>query len=78
MQSIDFSLKVVLSNFSVLCIDKFSRHLIIRLPGIAFKDNINVGAFVTEVLLKPEKHISFYSLHDSLDTTYVQRVPAKM
>ncbi|KAL4557033.1 hypothetical protein LXL04_035203 [Taraxacum kok-saghyz] len=29
--------------------DKFSRHLIIRLPGVAFKDNSHVGAFVTEI-----------------------------
>ncbi|KAI7756664.1 hypothetical protein M8C21_033578 [Ambrosia artemisiifolia] len=29
--------------------DKFSRHLIIRLPGLAFKDNIHVGAFVAEI-----------------------------
>nr|XP_043617965.1 DNA-directed primase/polymerase protein [Erigeron canadensis] len=29
--------------------DKFSRHLIIRLPGVAFKDNIHVGAFVAEI-----------------------------
>ncbi|KVI07145.1 DNA primase, UL52/UL70 type, Herpesviridae [Cynara cardunculus var. scolymus] len=32
--------------------DKFSRHLIIRLPGIAFKDNIHVGAFVNEICLR--------------------------
>lgn len=29
--------------------DKFSRHLIICLPGTAFKDNTHVGAFVTEI-----------------------------
>ncbi|KAL9999259.1 hypothetical protein Hdeb2414_s0494g00905131 [Helianthus debilis subsp. tardiflorus] len=29
--------------------DKFSRHLIIRLPGLAFKDNTHVGAFVAEI-----------------------------
>ncbi|GJY85504.1 hypothetical protein Tco_0499530 [Tanacetum coccineum] len=29
--------------------DKFSRHLIIRLPGIAFKDNRHVGAFVKHI-----------------------------
>ncbi|KAF3335584.1 DNA-directed primase/polymerase protein [Carex littledalei] len=28
---------------------KFSRHLIIRIPKIAFKDNLHVGAFVSEV-----------------------------
>lgn len=29
--------------------DKFSRHLIIRIPGTAFKDNSHAGAFVAEV-----------------------------
>ncbi|KAF8700733.1 hypothetical protein HU200_034086 [Digitaria exilis] len=29
--------------------EKFSRHLIIRIPKIAFKDNSHVGAFVSEV-----------------------------
>ncbi|GJX09430.1 hypothetical protein Tco_0199289 [Tanacetum coccineum] len=29
--------------------DKFSRHLIIRLPEMAFKDNRNVGAFVNQI-----------------------------
>ncbi|CAH9140909.1 unnamed protein product [Cuscuta epithymum] len=29
--------------------EKFSRHLIIRLPKAAFKDNSHVGAFVTEI-----------------------------
>uniref|UniRef100_A0A7N1A273 DNA-directed primase/polymerase protein n=1 Tax=Kalanchoe fedtschenkoi TaxID=63787 RepID=A0A7N1A273_KALFE len=29
--------------------DKFSRHLIIRVPGAAFKDNIHAGAFVNEI-----------------------------
>lgn len=29
--------------------EKFSRHLIIRIPEIAFKDNSHVGAFVAEV-----------------------------
>ncbi|KAJ3678424.1 hypothetical protein LUZ60_002227 [Juncus effusus] len=28
---------------------KFSRHLIIRIPNIAFKDNSHVGAFVSEI-----------------------------
>ncbi|URE06808.1 coiled-coil domain-containing protein 111 [Musa troglodytarum] len=28
---------------------KFSRHVIIRMPKIAFKDNLHVGAFVSEV-----------------------------
>ncbi|KAI3757674.1 hypothetical protein L6452_05217 [Arctium lappa] len=32
--------------------DKFSRHLIICLPGIAFKDNTHVGAFVNEICLR--------------------------
>ncbi|CAL0333292.1 unnamed protein product [Lupinus luteus] len=29
--------------------DKFSRHLIIRIPKIAFKDNSHAGAFVSEI-----------------------------
>jgi hypothetical protein len=29
--------------------EKFSRHLIIHIPGAAFKDNSHVGAFVGEV-----------------------------
>lgn len=29
--------------------DKFSRHLIIRIPKKAFKDNLHVGAFVSEI-----------------------------
>lgn len=29
--------------------EKFSRHLIIRIPKAAFKDNSHVGAFVTEI-----------------------------
>ncbi|KAG0447026.1 hypothetical protein HPP92_028539, partial [Vanilla planifolia] len=29
--------------------EKFSRHLIIRLPKVAFKDNSHVGAFVSEI-----------------------------
>ncbi|XP_004515987.2 uncharacterized protein [Cicer arietinum] len=29
--------------------DKFSRHLIIRIPTVAFKDNSHAGAFVTEI-----------------------------
>ncbi|OWM79590.1 hypothetical protein CDL15_Pgr023002 [Punica granatum] len=29
--------------------EKFSRHLVIRIPKLAFKDNSHVGAFVTEV-----------------------------
>ncbi|BBN17832.1 DNA-directed primase/polymerase protein [Marchantia polymorpha subsp. ruderalis] len=29
--------------------DKFSRHLIIRVPGAAFKDNTHVGLFVVEI-----------------------------
>ncbi|GJR20030.1 hypothetical protein Tco_0968557 [Tanacetum coccineum] len=32
--------------------DKFSRHLIIRLLGIAFKDNRHVGAFVKHICLR--------------------------
>ncbi|CAM8906016.1 unnamed protein product [Rhodiola kirilowii] len=33
----------------VLLTDKFSRHLIVRVPGAAFKDNIHAGAFVAEI-----------------------------
>lgn len=33
-----------------LCLEKFSRHLIIRIPKVAFKDNSHAGAFVGEVL----------------------------
>ncbi|XP_068635004.1 uncharacterized protein [Aristolochia californica] len=29
--------------------EKFSRHLLIRIPGAAFKDNSHVGAFVAEI-----------------------------
>ncbi|KAK4793092.1 hypothetical protein SAY86_023527 [Trapa natans] len=29
--------------------DKFSRHLVLRIPKFAFKDNSHVGAFVTEI-----------------------------
>ncbi|KAG0473224.1 hypothetical protein HPP92_015081 [Vanilla planifolia] len=32
--------------------EKFSRHLIIRLPKVAFKDNSHVGAFVSEICLR--------------------------
>lgn len=32
--------------------DKFSRHLIVIIPKVAFKDNSHVGAFVGEVFLK--------------------------
>ncbi|KAG9147640.1 hypothetical protein Leryth_015739 [Lithospermum erythrorhizon] len=37
------------STEAILTADKFSRHLIIRLPKTAFKDNSHVGAFVAEV-----------------------------
>lgn len=33
----------------IVLVDKFSRHLIIRIPTVAFKDNSHAGAFVTEV-----------------------------
>lgn len=32
--------------------DKFSRHLIVIIPKVAFKDNLHVGAFVGEVCFK--------------------------
>uniref|UniRef100_A0A453AMI1 DNA-directed primase/polymerase protein n=1 Tax=Aegilops tauschii subsp. strangulata TaxID=200361 RepID=A0A453AMI1_AEGTS len=33
----------------VVCLEKFSRHLIIRIPKTAFKDNSHVGAFISEI-----------------------------
>ena len=33
---------------------KFSRHLILRLPGIAFADNWAVGHLVGQILAEPE------------------------
>lgn len=30
-------------------VEKFSRHLVIHIPGAAFKDNTHAGAFVSEV-----------------------------
>lgn len=35
----------------IALVDKFSRHLIIRIPKAAFKDNSHAGAFVSEVSL---------------------------
>ncbi|EPS68297.1 hypothetical protein M569_06472, partial [Genlisea aurea] len=35
--------------------EKFSRHLIIRLPNVAFKDNSHVGAFVDEICSRIRK-----------------------
>lgn len=40
--------------------DKFSRHLIVIIPKVAFKDNLHVGAFVGEVCFKQQFH--FYCL----------------
>ncbi|KAM0949842.1 hypothetical protein DsansV1_C05g0057101 [Dioscorea sansibarensis] len=31
--------------------EKFSRHLIIRIPNTAFKDNSHVGVFISEVMM---------------------------
>ncbi|CAH1445525.1 unnamed protein product [Lactuca virosa] len=54
--------------------DKFSRHLIIRLPGVAFKDNTHVGAFVTEICSRIHssrgKDKRFEQLFISKDTNF--------
>lgn len=34
--------------------DKFSRHLIIRIPGMAFVNNLAVGHLVSQILAEPE------------------------
>ena len=38
---------------------KFSRHLLVRVPGVAFVDNRAAGAFVARLLAFPEvcKHV---------------------
>ena len=33
---------------------KFSRHLIIRIPGMAFVNNLAVGHLVSQILAEPE------------------------
>jgi hypothetical protein len=47
------------SDYIYLCdlmtnVEKFSRHLIIHIPGAAFKDNTHAGAFVSEVWSKSD------------------------
>ncbi len=42
--------------------EKFSRHLIIHIPGAAFKDNSHVGAFVGEVSWITCSLLSYYEL----------------
>jgi hypothetical protein len=42
--------------------EKFSRHLIIHIPGAAFKDNSHVGAFVGEVSWITCSLLSYYQL----------------
>ncbi|KAK9021812.1 hypothetical protein V6N11_011781 [Hibiscus sabdariffa] len=53
--------------------DKFSRHLIMRIPKIAFKDNSHVGAFVTEICSRiasaKEKDERFEKLYVKKDST---------
>ncbi|KAI3762496.1 hypothetical protein L1987_52926 [Smallanthus sonchifolius] len=53
--------------------DKFSRHLIIRLPGLAFKDNTHVGAFVAEICSRVhcarQKDKRFEQLYISKDSS---------
>lgn len=44
-------LEIISRLFDYSNADKFSRHLIIRIPKTAFKDNLHVGAFVAEVCL---------------------------
>jgi len=34
--------------------DKFSRHLVIKLAGLAFESNAVVGSFVNRILARPE------------------------
>ncbi|KAK8714757.1 hypothetical protein V6N13_042106 [Hibiscus sabdariffa] len=53
--------------------EKFSRHLIMRIPKIAFKDNSHVGAFVTEICSRiasaKEKEERFEKLYVKKDST---------
>ncbi|KAK6936776.1 hypothetical protein RJ641_033806 [Dillenia turbinata] len=52
--------------------EKFSRHLVIRIPNTAFKDNSHVGAFVAEICSQitsaKEKDISFKKLFISKES----------
>lgn len=46
-------------------IEKFSRHLVIHIPGAAFKDNTHAGAFVSEVWSEPDFKCLKFSLKSS-------------
>ena len=39
--------------------EKFSRHLIIRLPGHAFENNASVGSFINRMMARPEVRSNF-------------------
>jgi len=41
--------------------EKFSRHLIIRIPKTAFKDNLHAGAFVAEVCLTQQAYQTVFN-----------------
>jgi hypothetical protein len=43
------ALKMLLKIVFLVSAEKFSRHLVIHIPGAAFKDNSHAGAFVAEV-----------------------------
>ncbi|KAH6760565.1 DNA primase [Perilla frutescens var. hirtella] len=46
--------------------DKFSRHLIIRLPKTAFKDNLHAGAFVAEICSRIQNYRESDKKYDKL------------
>lgn len=46
--------------------DKFSRHLIIRLPKTAFKDNLHTGAFVAEICSRIQSYRARDKNYDKL------------
>ncbi|PUZ71969.1 hypothetical protein GQ55_2G356100 [Panicum hallii var. hallii] len=50
--------------------EKFSRHLIIRIPKTAFKDNSHVGAFVSEVCSQIAAH---RAANPDLDKLYITK-----
>ena len=39
---------------------KFSRHLIIRIPGRAFANNLAVGHLVSQILAEPEVGLKYH------------------
>lgn len=47
--------------FRFLYAEKFSCHLIIRIPKMAFKDNLHAGAFIAEVCLSKKSYWPFIS-----------------